>query len=237
MTMMQKEDILKFYSKYRLFVFPATVALSSLLLIALVILPQTIKLVTNQTTGSELLNKSQFLEVKAQTLETLDAGDLTKKVDYALNVYPPGKDFGNVLGIIQRITGQTGFSILSFNIGGSRGSETQSYSISLQLIGSRLLVSTLLNSLEKTPRLMKVDSIEVSQATGIQGVEVNLSLSVLFSPLPQNFGTVDSPLPELSQNEEELLVRLAGAQEGVGIAGGEGEVSSTTQRGKANPFE
>lgn len=233
---MKKEDFLKFYSKYRMFVFPTIVVLSSLLLIALVILPQTIKLVTNQKIGSELLNKSQFLEVKAQTLETLDEGDLSKKVEYALNVYPPGKDFGNVVGIIQRVTGQTGFSIVSFNIGGSRGSESQDYSISLQLIGSKLLVSTLLAALEKAPRLMKVDSIEVSQATGIQSVEVNLGLSVLFSPLPQNFGTVDSPLPELSQNEEELLIKLAGAHEEVGIAGGEGAVSSTT-RGKANPFE
>ena len=235
---MKKEDILKFYSKYRLFVFPSAVALSSLILIALVILPQTIKLVTNQTTESDLLHKSQFLEVKAQTLETLDEGDLSKKVNYALNVYPPDKDFGNVLGIIQWITTQTGFSIVSFNVGGSTGSGSQNYSISLKLIGSRPLVSTLLKSLEDASRLMKVDSIEVSQAAGIQGVEVNLGLSVLFSPLPQNFGTVDSPLPELSQNEEELLVRLAGAQEGAGIVvRDEGKVSSTTPRGKANPFE
>ncbi|MBI2018659.1 hypothetical protein HYS96_03025 [Candidatus Daviesbacteria bacterium] len=235
--MMKKEDILKFYSKYRLFVFPAVVALSSLLLIVWVILPQTIKLLTNQATRNDLLHKSQFLEVKAQTLETLDQGDLSKKVEYALNAYPSGKDFGNVLGIIQRITTHTGFSIVSFNVGGSKGSGDQNYSISLQLIGSRQLISTLLNSLEKAPRLMKVDSIEVSQATGIQGAEVNLGLSVLFSPLPQNFGTVDSPLPELSQNEEELLVRLAGAQEGVGITRGEGEIPLTTPRGKANPFE
>lgn len=234
---MKKEGILNFYAKYKLFVFPATVALSCLILIALVILPQTMKLLENQKTGNDLIGKSKLLEVKAQTLETLDAEDLSKKVAYALNIYPPDKDFGNMLGVIQQVAGQTGFSIASFNVGGSRESEVQNYRVSLQLIGPRPFISTLISSLENAPRLMKVDNIEISQAAGNQGVEVNLGLNILFSPLPQDFGTVDSPLPKLSQKEEELIATLAKAREQSGVVSDAGEAVSSTPKGKLNPFE
>lgn len=234
---MKKDNILKFYNKYKLFVFPTVVALSSLILIAFVILPQTLKLISNQKTSSDLLSKTQTLEVKAQTLEALNEDELSTKVVQALNVYPSDKDFGNALGIIQTITGRLGFNIASLEVGGS-AKGGQSYSISVQLTGPKVLISTLLNDFESAPRLMNVESIELSQAAGIQGVEVNLTLSVLFSPLPQNFGTVDSPLPRLSEKEEELLVKLARAQEESGIIiSSDAEAVPSSPRGKANPFE
>lgn len=236
---MKKEDILKFYSKYKLFIFPISVAFSSLLLIGLVILPQTIKLIANQKTGSEMSSKSQFLEAKAQELEIIDEEDLSKKVEYALNIYPADRDFGNAVGVIQRISTQTGFNIVSLNVGGSsiKGG-AQNYTITLQLVGSKSLIPTILNALENGPRLMKVESIAISQSAGTQGVEINLGLNVLFSPIPQNFGTVDSPLPQLSQKEERLLVKLAGAQEKTGIIQSKGEeFVPASPKGKANPFE
>ena len=101
---MKKEDLLKFYAQYKLFIFPLVVGISSLILIVFVILPQTIKLVTNQGAEEELFNKSQFLEVKAQDLDNLDQEDLSRKVQYVLGVYPADKDFGNIVGIIQSVT-------------------------------------------------------------------------------------------------------------------------------------
>ncbi len=234
---MKKELLLKFYSKYKQIIFPVAVALSSLILIALVILPQTIKLISNQKTGSELLTKSQFLEVKAQSLETLDLEDLSKKVQYALNVYPPDRDFGNVLGIIQNLTNKAGFTMLAFNLGGSAKDSAQNYGITIQLVGPRQLIPAMLQALENEPRLMRVESIEINKGLEGDGVELSLGVAVLYSPLPQNLGTVDSILPELSQKEEEILIRLATTGEQVGITVLESETIPATGRGKANPFE
>lgn len=234
---MKKEAFLKFYSSYKLFIFPAVVTLSSLILIILVILPQTIKLITNQKIGDDLLNKSQNLEVKAQTLESINEEDLSRNVGYALAVFPSDKDFGNVVGLIQNITSQTGFNIVSLNLGGSTASKTgtQSFNVTLQLIGSKTLLPSLLSALENGPRLMRVDSLEISSAaTG--GIQVSLGLDVLYSPAPSHFGTVDSPLPQLSAKDEELLVKLARVG-GEGVSSGASSGFVSTPRGKANPFE
>lgn len=233
---MKKETILKFYSNYKLLIFPTVVALSSLILIVLVILPQTIKLITNQKAGDDLLNRSQSLEVKAQTLESIDEEDLSRNVGYALAVYPSDKDFGNVVGIIQKITSQAGFNIVSLSLGGAGSAKggSQSFNISLQLIGSKALLPILLSGFENAPRLMRVGSLEVS-SPGAGGIQVSLGIDVLFSPAPSDFGTVDSPLPQLSEKDEELLVKLARVSGQGGVSTGVSSVS--TPRGKTNPFE
>ena len=45
---MKKEDLIKFYTAYRAYIFPAGVALASIFLILFVIYPQTVKLFNNQ---------------------------------------------------------------------------------------------------------------------------------------------------------------------------------------------
>lgn len=232
---MKKETILKFYSNYKLLIFPAAVALSSLILIVLVILPQTIKLVTNQKVGDELLSRSENLEVKAQTLEGINEEDLSRNVGYALAVYPSDKDFGNVVGIIQRIASQAGFSIVSLSLGGAGSAigGSQSFNVSLQLTGSKALLPILLSGFENAPRLMRIGNLEVS-SPGAGGVQVSLGVDVLYANPPRDFGTVDSPLPQLSAKDEELLVKLARVS-GQPVSAPSDFVS--TSRGKVNPFE
>lgn len=234
---MNTAAFLKFYASYKLLIFPAVVALSSLILMVLVILPQTIKLITNQRVGNDLLTRSESLEVKADSLASINEGDLLQNLGYALSVYPQERDLANVVGQVQTITSRTGFTIDSLSLGGSPAippkAGAQSFNISLQLTGSKLLLPILLSELESAPRLMRVSSLEISSIAAGAGVQVSLGLDILYSGAPVEFGTVDSPLPQLSEEDQELLVRLA-------KVGGQG-VSSTqvisTPRGKANPFE
>lgn len=232
---MNKEVILKFYSSYKLFIFPAVVAISCLVLIVSVILPQTLKLVTNQKVGDDLLTRSENLEVKAQNLESINGEDLSQNLIYALNVYPSDKDYGNIIGLIQKNTSEVGFNIDSLNLGGggvSAKTDAQSFSVSLQLSGSKVLLPILLSNFENGPRLMRIANLEVSSTSG-EGVQVSLGLDVLYSSSPGDFGSIDSPLPTLSEKDEELLTKLA-VVSGPSVSLG-GVVS--TPRGKANPFE
>lgn len=236
---MNKAAIVKFYANYKLLIFPLVVALSSLILILLVILPQTIKLLINQRVGNDLLSRSENLEVKAETLASINEGELLQNLGYALNVYPQDRDLANVVGQVQIIAARTGFNIVSLNLGGGpltppKGG-AQSFNVTLQLTGSKALLPLLLSELENAPRLMRVSSLEISSIAiaGGSGIQVSLGIDVLYSVAPPEFGTVDSPLPQLSEKEQELLVRLAkvGSQRV-----GTGQVISAP-RGKANPFE
>src|SRR5258708_919859 len=97
-----------FYQKYKLFIFSGIVILSSLILIIFVIYPQLSKLFVNQKAEKEIINKTQFLESKAQTLEKYDKGDLDKKVSLALDSFPTEKDFISTFSLIENIVSKSG---------------------------------------------------------------------------------------------------------------------------------
>lgn len=229
---MKKESLLKFYQNYRIYIFPVIVAISSLILIVAAIYPQTAKLISNQSKARELINKSEFLEVKAQTLEEYDSADLARKLEIALSAYPGSKDFGAVIGLMQQVVAQSGFTISSIALGSSSKTSagSQSYELKLDLIGVKPGLPILLNNLESSPRLIRVSSIDVSSTNNTQALTVALVVEVLYAALPQSFGSADSPLPEFSQKDEDLIARLArvGATSQTGISG---------PRGKSNPFE
>lgn len=232
---MKKEEIASFYLKYRIFIFPGVVALSSLILIILIIIPQIFKLISNQNKEGDLISKSKFLEVKAQALENYDINDLSSKASIALSSYPADKDFSNVIGLIQNLTLQSGFSIISMNLATAttKTAGSEKYNIELSLTGPRLQVEAFLSAIEGSTRLMKVSSIDIANTIDPQIVNLSLNLDILFGPLPSSFGSADSPLPELSSKKLELLAKLTNDFTPVASL----ENIELPARGKANPFE
>lgn len=235
---MKKEALIRLYSEYRLLIFPIVVALSSLFLIIFAIYPQTIKLIENQKLALDFTNKSKFLETKVIALESFDEADLSKKTSIALSTFPSEKDYGNILGLMQQLIAESGFSITSISLGeGGKLNQADSYTVKLQVQGARVLFQTLLSNLEKSPRLMKISTIDISANQASQTADVSLAIDVFYSGLSQNFGAVDSPLPQIEQKEEELLANLARANEaGSSSLAIEPSISSSP-KGKSNPFE
>lgn len=238
---MKKEELIKFYQNYKLFIFPAVVALSSLFLIIFAIIPQTIKLLDNQKAAEQLSVKSKFLESKVSALESYNEEDLSQKLGFALKAFPADKDYISILGLLQQVTAKSGFSITSVALGeGAAGKSEKgnSYMVKLQVKGARILFETLLDNLENSPRLIKVNSIELSSNQTAQSIDVSLGVEVLYSRMPQNAGTLDTPLPQMSQKDEELLAALADRSYEAGSSSIVSQPQGpTSSRGKANPFE
>lgn len=232
---MNRSQALNFYSKYKIFIFPAVVTLSSLFLIVFLILPETVKLVTNQRVGSELLNKFSSIEVKAQKLEEYNQEDLSQKVQYALRVYPTEKDYEGILGVLQAVAVRSGFNLGSFSLQGESQIGSQNYGVSVTFSGLKSLIPTLLSSIENADRIIRVNKIDLSE--NAQQVELDLALSVLYGQLPGELGSVDAPLPQLSQEEDELLVKLAVSQPQPVVEIPTEEPIIEVPRGKINPFE
>lgn len=239
----KKEEILKFYHDYRFYIFPAIVALSSLILIIFVIYPQALKLITNQIIGKEISNKLKFLEVKAQTLESYDPADLNRKVNFALGSYPTDKDFVSAMDVLQNLTSQSGFNVISMSLGlnSSKSTGVQSYNLKLDILGPSTQLSILLSNIESSPRLMRVSSVETAVGKDPQVATISLNIDVLYSSAPKEFGSVDSPLPELSDADEEGIAKIARASSTERTSE---NLPITTEplgplgpRGKSNPFE
>ncbi|OGE64342.1 hypothetical protein A3I48_02995 [Candidatus Daviesbacteria bacterium RIFCSPLOWO2_02_FULL_36_7] len=232
---MKKADILKFYQTYRLFIFPAVVALSSLFLILFVIYPQTAKLISNQEDANALFAKSKILATKAAALKSINPEDVSQKVSYALQSLPADKDYGSTLDLLQQLIAQSGFSIASISFGSSsKVGDTDGFEVKLEVKGVKILLQSLLNNLENSSRLVRINSIDVASSQGTQAIDVSLAVEILYSQLPQSFGAEDAPLPQISQAEDELLAIIARTTTTV-TTSETGGVSSP--RGKVNPFE
>ncbi|MCR4305959.1 MAG: type 4a pilus biogenesis protein PilO [Candidatus Daviesbacteria bacterium] len=232
---MKKEDLVKFYSKYSLYIFPAVVALSSIFIILFVIYPQVIKLIDNQNSIEDLLNKSEFLENKVSALENYDNADLSRRLEVALAALPGEKDLGSVLGLLQKMTIESDFSINSISFGNAAGKSgnSNSFEVELEIKGSRARLPNLFSNLENSSRLVRIKSIDISSNQASQDLDVALAIEVLYSPLPKDFGGPDSPVPQLSQKDEELIARIM--EEAIGISGS--SVLPSSSRGRSNPFE
>lgn len=229
---MSKELLKKIYQTYRLFIFPIAVIISCLILITLIIFPQTMALINNFQSENELQSKFKIMDAKAQTLEGVDGSELNQKLAVALNVYPSDYDFSSVVGTLQEVVGRFGFTVVSLQIGKSAspsGSSNSSFNIKLELVGVKTLLNSLVSGIENSPRIMKVTNIEVSSVNA-DNANVSLNVEAYYRTMPQTFGSVDSPLPVLSDKEEAILSTLA-------------RVSSrktstvSTPKGKSNPFE
>lgn len=230
-----KEAIVKFYSKHSTYLFPVIVVLASLFLILFVIYPQTVKLLSNQEALTALHKKSKILETKISALESIDGEDLSRKVGLALIVYPAEKDFGNILGLLQYLVSQAGFSIDSISVGrgGEKMAGTDSFEIRVETKGPKVLFQTLLDNLENSPRLVRISSIDTSVSQASQAVSGSVAIEFFYASLPESFGAIDSPLPEITEKDEELIATIARINATIPST----SVIPSSPRGKPNPFE
>ena len=230
-------DLGKLYLTYRLYIFPIIVGISSLILIIIVIYPQTISLITNQSVASEVFNKSKFLDTKVSALESYDEVDLANKVDIALEFYPTEKDIIPVFAILQNVATQKGFIINTMSLGGSvaQSSKSQSFGIKMEAIGSKQLLASFLMGIESSKRLMRINSVDVISEGNSGGVWVAIEVEVLYSAPPKDLGSIDSPIPQLSSKDQEVLSKLAVLNK-VNISQ-QSASGSSGLKGKSNPFE
>lgn len=231
---MKKENIIKFYLNFRLYIFPVAVSISSLLLIVFVIYPQSIKLITNQRVHQDLSEKSKFLEVKASTLESLDEEDLSRKIEYALLAYPADRDFGNIVGLLQTVSNQNGFSIVTLSVRGDpqTSGDAQKYSVKLESLGPENLLPRFIAAIESSIRIMKISSIEISSSREGGIINTALEVDVFYAEAPKSFGGPDSPLPQLSNKDEQIIATIA-----TSTASRLPQILTPQPRGKLDPFE
>lgn len=235
---MKTGTLAKLYANYSLYLFLVVVALSAVFLIMFALYPQVSKLISNQSASDALATKAKVLEAKAVALESYNEADLSKKVEVTLKVLPSEKDLGDILGQLQQITTQSGFSITSMSVSDSSSNpkNANSYAVKIQVKGSRALFPNLLSNLETTLRLMRISSADLSSNKAADSVDASLAVEVLYSKAPQSLGSIDSSLPQISQKDEDLLVSLTKqAEEDQSVAATQS--AALSPRGKVDPFE
>ena len=213
---------------YKTIIYPLTVGIASLVLIIFVIIPQLQGFITGQDDLKTKQARLDVLEVKAKELESFNQEAYTEKLLNAFYYLPVDKDYSNIIGIFRELTASAGMSLNSLHPGS--GPAANSYSVKADIVGQVSSLGAMLEAIEKSPRVMKLESVETSTPTsGL--LNATLTVSVYYAAPPQSLGAIDVPLPKLTEQDQVVLSSLTPPS---------AQSSSTTiilPSGKSNPFE
>lgn len=229
-----KNKLITLYFSHKLIVYPLACGLVGLLLIILVIIPQIRSYFENRAVLRQTTHRKEVLELKADQLEKLDGSGLSQNLSQALAALPTEKDFTGVIGSVQRLTSQFGYSLIALTVSQAQidTSGGSGFVLSLEVGGPKQNFEALLKSFETTVPVMKVKSIEIGSLQ-TDSVGATLQLDVYYSAAPSTFGAVDEPLASLTEEDKKIVSSLSQL-----AAPAEATTSVTlTPRGKPNPFE
>lgn len=230
------KEVLKLYEQYRFIIFPVLTAMVGLVLITLIVVPQTLSFVSNQEALKKSLENLSFLEQKAATLGVLNGDDLKKSTEIMVTVLPDDKDYSRILGQVQSITQANGFSIASFQVGTpftDTSTGALGFSIKVEVVGQKENFRNLLNGIENSNQVLKLSGIEISDQSDLARLESVLSIDAYYAPLPKAIGSLQSPLPELTSDDIDILTKyskLVSTRTSTATF-------SASPKGKLNPFE
>lgn len=227
----------KIYSTYKLYIFPSLVGICCIVLIGLIIAPETIKFFTNQQKEKDITARFTNIEAKAAELTKYNEAELNQQTQIVLSLLPAERDFIGSIDALQAAITKSGFSVTNINLsqeGGVKGGAGSSYLIKVDVSGPRPTLSSLISNIENGAKVMKIQSMNIVPTVNEGMVNGVLSIEVFYSPLANVSAAPDAPLPKLSAQEEQLLVKLATT-----VPMNSGISSSTVSgpKGKENPFE
>lgn len=233
---MNKEQLSKIYLKYRFYIFPVIIVVTSLVLIVFVIYPQSMALVNGFGELQQKSNKLQVLKLKASDLEGLNEIELTQKINILLTALPSDKEYPSLIGVLKGLGSQLGITLSSIQIGQavSTSNSGSSFIVNLEITAPQTLISRLATSIESSPRVMKVRSIDLSYNKSTNLVNGIFVLDVYFVPLPTTIGSAESPLPKLSEKDQQTIDNFTRSTPSLSQSSIPATVSA---RGKVNPFE
>lgn len=236
---MKKEILARFYAKYKTIIFPILVGAAGLSLTVLVIIPQIRGYFNSKEDEVVTQNRLKILEVKAQELEGISKDDLSRKVRVATVALPIEKDYTTVFGLLQRLSAEAGVNLESVNLdteGVKDSIGASNFSVKIAINANNLSLDEFFKKIENTPTVLNVGSL-TTDITSDNLLSSSLSLDVYFSPAPKTLGGIDSPLPELTTEEEILISKLEQALAVAPVTSTSEQPSTLLPRGKPNPFE
>ena len=187
------------------FLWPLLVIMMVVILSFLVLAPQlskTLELKSENTENREYLKK---LLAKAQELEKFSSGDLERKLELSLKALPAKKELLLFLATVDKTAAENQVGIISFS---SSPGETSAFPLNYTLSGSWENLGEFWKSLSESLPLFAVKRVKAINMAGQFTAEANLEAFIL--ALPQKVGAVDSPLPTLAKEDEELFKTLEG---------------------------
>lgn len=227
------------YVKYSYIIWPVMVGLSSIIILALVIIPQFLTYLNVKNQINQTQNKSQNLEAKASELEIINDVSTQKDLKVVFSILPMDQDVPNAMIVLQDLITRSGLDLRSTTFGSSKQvAGKNSFQLNITVSGQIQLLRDFLIQLQNSSRLFQVESISVQFQKDKGTIEADIPLSVYYQPTLGEIGPLSQPLPKFSDKNEELLSKLTTiinqANKSLNLAEAS---SSSVPMGKSDPFQ
>lgn len=234
---MNVSNLLKFFERYQLYIWPVFGLIIVLVLSIYVIFPQASDLIQSTQAFSQTSIKVKKLEQKLAALEALNEQGLKLDLGTTLSVLPLDRDYVSSLSQLQILTTANNLRIDDVSFGNSNiqtNQTTNNFLIRLTILGTVQQIQQLISQLRNSPRIMSVEDISLVGTKGSSPTQAVLTLKTYYQSTPTLLGDISSPIENLSNEDVQLLNQLSQSLQDVPITIEEG-VSGL--RGKADPFQ
>ena len=200
---------MKDLTKLKYYLKPILAAVSSLIILGVVIIPQIIAYFDVRNKISNVDLRVNSLQAKAAELEAIDEGVYQKNLDTVFNALPKEKEIPLTMVALQSIITESGLILESIKlIDTPAATNSNSYLLNLFVVGQKESLKTFLLGLLQSPRVLKLESIDAQSVKGGAGLEAEIQISAYFDPASSVTTNLDQPLPKLNAAEEELLNKI-----------------------------
>ncbi len=202
----------------------------SILIAALIIWPKVTEILELRTSNEQLRGTVQTLEQKAEILSGLDQVKLEEQLAAAEQLLPSDSNAFSILRQVEDTANTTGVLLSkievvtgSFSEGGGAGVSASEASAELNLapaVEIRLSLTSdyqsllgFISGLYSFSRVASIDSLSVSAGGGDEGLlSTSFAVNAYWKQLPQNLGSIEAPVENLTTAEEELLANVKSPQ-------------------------
>ncbi len=175
-----------------------------------------------QQRQANILAKSNLKQLiqKTQALEAIDENEIKNKVRLIEDIFPSLRPVLELINSLEILSKEENVPFEGIELKPGKIDEAvktsgkQSFDISYELSGNLAKISSLINRLETTPPLMKIEKIDLKvddrkESTLASLLSAGLTVKVFYQAMPETIGSVDSVLPIITDEEVEILKKLA----------------------------
>lgn len=232
--MNMKTELINFWNKYQIFIWPLLGTAISVSLLVLVILPQLFKVIETNTKIEDTSTKIIALNKKVTDLKQINLTEYKNNFDKLNIVLPAEADITSAIGQVQSLTANSHIQMTGFSIAlPNKDIAAESFSIKLEFAGDFSSINNFIAQVKSAPRLMTISRIDLT-STRDGGFDVITDLQTYFSQQKAALSAIEDPVTLLSDSEKQSLSKI---DKSIKTLPAVSEVTVTGPKGKTNPFE
>ncbi|MBI3486398.1 type 4a pilus biogenesis protein PilO [Candidatus Daviesbacteria bacterium] len=222
--------------RYQLLIWPLVGIGISILLLVLVIIPQLLRIWATNQKIETTKDKITTLNQKYDQLKRIDLNEYKQNLNEALIALPLDKDIPSGISQIQTVALNDQIQISGLIVGsGTTTSNPASYQFKIEGVGSLDSVKKFIADIQKGPRVMSLDSVELSSGNKEGSVySVNLGITTYSQVQETKLGPLDQPVVNLNDKEIAVLTAIKQSTQNTQIISQNG---TTGAKGKSDPFQ